>query len=266
MALLLAGCRGGPVHRHVSPALDRDGKRAGVYHQVKPAQTLSGIARVYGTDVQTLAYANNLQNMHTLHVGQKLYIPGATRLREVETAKVSPSRETVAMAVLQQAPEKPAKELPSQAPSPKTAGPRQRLFIWPLHGEVGRGFEQDKTRRHDGVDIIAPQGTPIHAAADGEVIFSGWGPGGYGRIVILRHEADMITIYAHNDANLVQTGYYVRQGDRIATVGHSGRATGNHLHFEIRHRTVPISPAKFLPASSHNVASLDEASKIERIR
>ena len=112
--------------------------------------------------------------------------------------------------------------------------------------QVSRGFEQNATRRHDGVDIVAPRGTSIQAAADGEVIFSGWGPGGYGRIVILQHQAEVVTIYAHNHDNLVRLGQRVRQGEPIATVGQSGRATGNHLHFEVRHKAVPIPPYKFL--------------------
>jgi murein DD-endopeptidase MepM/ murein hydrolase activator NlpD len=115
-----------------------------------------------------------------------------------------------------------------------------------VQGEVSRGFEQNATRRHDGVDIVAPRGTSIQAAADGEVIFSGWGPGGYGRIVILQHQAEVITIYAHNHDNLVRLGQRVRQGEPIATVGQSGRATGNHLHFEVRYKAVPIPPYKFL--------------------
>ena len=132
-------------------------------------------------------------------------------------------------------------------------------LIWPVQGDVSRGFEQDATRRHDGIDIVAPRGTSIQAAADGEVIFSGWGPGGYGRIVILQHQADVITIYAHNHENLVQPGQRVRQGEPIATVGQSGRATGNHLHFEVRYKTIPMPPYKLLPHRPSNVAALDRS-------
>ena len=96
------------------------------------------------------------------------------------------------------------------------------------------------------------------AAADGKVLFSGWGPGGYGLLVILRHEDDIVTVYAHNEQSLVEVDQNVRQGEPIATVGHSGRATGNHLHFEIRHRTVPVAPYKFLPAKHQSIALLDE--------
>jgi murein DD-endopeptidase MepM/ murein hydrolase activator NlpD len=112
---------------------------------------------------------------------------------------------------------------------------------------VSRGFEQDGQYRHDGIDILAPKDTPIRAAAAGEVLFSDWGPGGYGRIVILRHSNGLITLYAHNERNLVQVGQSVRQRDQIATVGKTGRATAYHVHFEIRQKAVPISPLKYLP-------------------
>jgi murein DD-endopeptidase MepM/ murein hydrolase activator NlpD len=79
------------------------------------------------------------------------------------------------------------------------------------------------------------------------VIYSDWGPGGYGRIVILQHRGDVVTVYAHNQHNLVRVGDLVRQGEYIATVGKTGRATAYHLHFEIRRRTVPVSPFLFLP-------------------
>jgi murein DD-endopeptidase MepM/ murein hydrolase activator NlpD len=112
---------------------------------------------------------------------------------------------------------------------------------------ITRDFTQEDKRRHDGIDIAAPKDTTIRAAADGKVLYSDWGPGGYGRIVILQHDGDMVTIYAHNQRNLVRVGEYVRQGHHIATVGKSGRATSYHLHFEIRRKTVPVSPLPFLP-------------------
>jgi murein DD-endopeptidase MepM/ murein hydrolase activator NlpD len=121
-------------------------------------------------------------------------------------------------------------------------------LIWPLKGVITRDFVQGNKHRHDGIDIAAPQDTRIRAAADGQVIYSDWGPGGYGRIVILQHQGDMVTIYAHNQSNLVRIGEFVHQGDYIATVGKSGRATSYHLHFEVRHKTVPVSPFLFLPS------------------
>jgi murein DD-endopeptidase MepM/ murein hydrolase activator NlpD len=235
----------------------------GVYHEVKQGQTLWSIARAYGVDVRTLARVNQIADTTALYAGQKLYVPGATQQREsvsrcpcgTETVKPSSSVKALSEILHPAEGSSAAKAAHTVVTAKETALGRVAL-IWPVQGEVSRGFEQNATRRHDGVDIVASRGTSIQAAADGEVIFSGWGPGGYGRIVILQHQAEVVTIYAHNHDNLVRLGQRVRQGEPIATVGQSGRATGNHLHFEVRHKAVPIPPDKFLPRPS-NVAALD---------
>ena len=103
--------------------------------------------------------------------------------------------------------------------------------IWPLReGYLGRGIKR-KGRRHDGVDMSAPRGTPIYAVLDGIVeVVSNNGPGfrGYGRVIVV--------------------GQHVKQGDKIAAVGRTGRATGNHLHFELRNaKGTPLDPMKYLP-------------------
>jgi lipoprotein NlpD len=239
-------------------------ERFGVYHEVKQGQTLWSIARAYGVDVQTLARVNQVSDTTALYAGQKLYVPGATQQREIvsrcpcgtETVKPSPSIKALSEILRPAQGVSAAKAAHTVATAKETSLERVAL-IWPVQGEVSRGFEQDATRRHDGIDIVAPRGTSIQAAADGEVIFSGWGPGGYGRIVILQHQAEVVTIYAHNHDNLVRLGQRVLQGEPIATVGQSGRATGNHLHFEVRHKAIPISPHKFLPLRPSNVAALD---------
>jgi murein DD-endopeptidase MepM/ murein hydrolase activator NlpD len=237
-----------------------------VYHEVKQGQTLWSIARAYGVDVRTLTRVNQISDTTALPVGQKLYIPGATQQREIvgrcpcgpETVKPSSSVKTLPQ-ILHPAEGSAAAKAAHTVVAAKETALQRVALIWPVQGEISRGFAQDATRRHDGVDIIAPRGTSIQAAADGEVIFSGWGPGGYGRIVILQHQAEVITVYAHNHDNLVRLGQRVRQGEPIATVGQSGRATGYHLHFEVRHKALPIPPYKFLPPRPSNVATLDRS-------
>jgi len=238
-------------------------RHSGVYHEVKQGQTLWSIARAYGVDVQTLARVNQVSDTAALPTGHKLYVPGATQQREIvsrcpcgiETVKpVSDAKSFLGIL-------RPSRRFSMAKVAPITVTTKEAILerialIWPVQGDVSRGFEQDAARQHDGIDIIAPKGTSIQAAAEGEVIFSGWGPSGYGRIVILQHQADLVTIYAHNHENMVQLGQHVRQGEAIATVGQSGRATGNHLHFEVRHKAVPISPYKLLPYRPSNVAAL----------
>lgn len=128
--------------------------------------------------------------------------------------------------------------------------PMESLFIMPLLGRQTSGFgmrvhplHQDE-RLHSGVDIAAPAGTPIRAAAAGEVIFSGTQTG-YGKVVIVQHADGYSTLYAHNTENLVTVGSPVQQGQPIATVGRTGTATGPHLHFEIRHNGTHLDPLAF---------------------
>ena len=102
-------------------------------------------------------------------------------------------------------------------------------------------------RPHEGIDLAAPKGTPVFAAADGTVAYAGNGMRGYGNILVLRHANGLMTVYAHNSVLLASRGQPVRAGDRIALVGQSGRASGPHLHFEVRVGEIPRNPLAMLP-------------------
>src|SRR5262245_12008346 len=141
----------------------------------------------------------------------------------------------------------------SQRPNPahdgdaNTATSSRSRFAWPVQGSVTSGFGARRSwgRRHRGVDIKAPAGTPIHAAAAGRVEFSGR-QSSYGRVVILAHANGFRTVYAHNSTNAVRKGDRVAGGSVIGTVGHTGHATANHVHFEIRRRGVAQDPLALL--------------------
>src|SRR5262249_50810421 len=108
-------------------------------------------------------------------------------------------------------------------------------FEWPILGHVTSGFGDSRgTHAHDGIDLVAAEGTPIHAAEAGRVIYAGDGLGDYGRVVIVKHLGRWATVYAHNRKNLVDEGAFVERGDVIAEVGETGNATTPHLHFEVR--------------------------------
>jgi murein DD-endopeptidase MepM/ murein hydrolase activator NlpD len=98
---------------------------------------------------------------------------------------------------------------------------------------------------HDGIDVIAEQGTPVHAAAGGVVVYSDFHPQ-YGNMIEIDHGNDLISRYAHASQRLVKVGDLVLRGGKIAEVGKTGRATGTHLHFEVRQRGVPVNPAQFV--------------------
>ncbi|MBF2090618.1 MAG: peptidoglycan DD-metalloendopeptidase family protein [Synechococcales cyanobacterium K44_A2020_017] len=106
-------------------------------------------------------------------------------------------------------------------------------YIWPSTGTLTSGYGWRWGRMHRGIDIAAPVGTPIVAAAPGVVEFSGWNSGGYGNMVEIRHADGSMTRYAHNNRNLVQSGQSVEQGQQIAEMGSTGYSTGPHVHFEV---------------------------------
>lgn len=189
---------------------------------VKQGQTLSEIADQHRTSVRTLVDTNGLRSAHSIRVGQRLLIPGR------ETA----SGGRMAAALL------PASR--SQAAVLRVAG-----FLWPARGVLTSRFGMRWRRHHDGIDIAAPRGTPVHAAKAGRVIFSGWYYG-YGRTIIVDHGGGLTTLYGHNATLLVRNGQAVESGHLIARVGCTGHCYGSHLHFEIRVNGRAVNPLKYL--------------------
>jgi murein DD-endopeptidase MepM/ murein hydrolase activator NlpD len=121
-------------------------------------------------------------------------------------------------------------------------------YIWPSVGVITSGYGWRWGRMHRGIDIAGPIGTPIVAAAAGEVVSAGWSSGGYGNLVEVKHGDGSITLYAHNNKILVRPGQWVEQGEQIAEIGSTGYSTGPHLHFEIRpDGQTTANPIAFLP-------------------
>lgn len=125
--------------------------------------------------------------------------------------------------------------------------------IWPTRGSFTSGFGRRWGRMHKGIDIAAPVGTPIVAAADGIVVISAWDRGGYGKRVDIQHPDGTRTLYGHNSRLFVAVGQQVRQGQQIAAMGNTGRSTGPHLHFEFH---MPggsaVNPIAYLPSASRS--------------
>ncbi|HUY37539.1 MAG TPA: M23 family metallopeptidase, partial [Candidatus Binataceae bacterium] len=122
-----------------------------------------------------------------------------------------------------------------------------RQFAWPVaEGVVSSGFGIRHGAMHDGVDIAAPVGTPVLAADNGVVVFSGI-LHGYGNTVIIQHDDHYATVYGHDERNFVREGDRVTRGQMIGEIGTSGRTTGANLHFEVRHDNLARNPLAFLP-------------------
>jgi murein DD-endopeptidase MepM/ murein hydrolase activator NlpD len=114
---------------------------------------------------------------------------------------------------------------------------------WPLnHVQVSSPFGERGNKFHQGIDLRAPIGTAVHAAADGEVVYVGSKIRGYGRMVVLKHAGNFYTVYAHHSRNAVKLGKKVKRGAVIAYSGKTGHSTGPHLHFEIRRGTQSFDP------------------------
>lgn len=191
---------------------------------VTPGETLFRIGKAYGVTYQELARVNGIKDPAQIRVGQRIFIPGATRSLPVETIT-------------------PMESLPA-APTPPE--PVFETFLWPVAGTINSGFGPRGLGFHDGIDIAAPTGTPIVAIEDGEVIYSNE-LRGYGNMVIVRHPGGIVSVYAHNEANLVREGQKVTRGEVVAKVGSTGRVSGPHLHFEIRRNNVAEDPLRYLP-------------------
>ncbi|MEX2613713.1 MAG: peptidoglycan DD-metalloendopeptidase family protein [Gaiellaceae bacterium] len=131
------------------------------------------------------------------------------------------------------------------AASTGSGTPSASGFIWPLNGTFVSGFGMRWGRMHEGIDIAAPTGTPVWAAAAGTVIHSGW-LGGYGLLVVVDHGNGVATAYAHNSSLLVAVSQNVSQGETIALVGSTGNSSGPHVHFEVRVNGVAVDPLLYL--------------------
>ncbi|MFH2205091.1 MAG: M23 family metallopeptidase [Elusimicrobiota bacterium] len=140
----------------------------------------------------------------------------------------------------------PRTQPPKSFPVPVYKG----AWRWPLEaGVVSSEFGPRWKKMHHGIDIAADQGEPLYASADGEVIYSDNKLRGYGNVVILRHDQQTTSLYAHNKKNEVTIGKKVKRGQIIALLGSTGRSTGPHTHYEIRGSGGAINPRKVLPKS-----------------
>jgi murein DD-endopeptidase MepM/ murein hydrolase activator NlpD len=133
------------------------------------------------------------------------------------------------------------KEFPSVAPV--SGGNYSSNFGWRIDPFTGQNA------MHEGVDFMAPEGTPIVASAAGIVVYSGLHPQ-YGNMVEIDHGNDIVTRYGHASKLLVKVGQVVQRGQEIAEVGSTGRSTGNHLHFEVRYKGIAQNPRRFLESAS----------------
>ncbi len=252
---------------------------AGLYHTVRPGENLYRIGKAYGVPYTELARVNGLENPDEISVGQLIYVPGARRQLPVSiitprSANPARPRQSTSgpVATAAVAKRKPRAGAAARVPSPPSVttalgaarrttanpGPAGSVnapsgkevsefgFSWPVKGTLTSTFGARRRGHHDGVDISASNGTVIRSASAGKVIFSDK-LAGYGNVIIIEHDRGFTTVYAHNERNQVKKGDLVERGSRIGLVGRSGRASGSHLHFEIRKNNIARNPLHYLP-------------------
>ncbi|MGF6772597.1 lipoprotein YgeR [Paraburkholderia sp. GAS199] len=203
------------------------------FYRVERGDTLSKIARSNRQSVQSIVRWNNLTNPDSIEVGQVLRVvppggasstSGAIRSGNAGAASAAPRPA-------------PADTAPSAAPASTIS------LVWPADGTVIRRFDGNNSK---GIDISAAPGTPVVAAAPGTVVYAGNGLRGYGNLLILKHNAEYLTAYAHNRALMVKEGQTVTRGEKIAEMGDTD-TDRVMLHFELRYQGRSIDPSRALP-------------------
>ncbi|MBC9980933.1 LysM peptidoglycan-binding domain-containing M23 family metallopeptidase [Bradyrhizobium campsiandrae] len=241
------------------------------FHFVNHGDTLASIARKNHISSAELARANGLEPSAKLKLGAKLTVPGAktaavaaplapapvgaapvaAALQPVAPAPV-PTTKLAAAAPAQSArlaqattniEEKPA-EMPAKAAETTSSLP---TFRWPVRGKVITSYgTKTNGKSNDGINVAVPEGTPVKAADDGVVAYSGNELKNYGNLVLVRHSNGYVTAYAHASELLVKRGDTIKRGQVIAKSGQSGEVGSPQLHFEIRKGSSPVDPLQFL--------------------
>jgi len=238
-------------------------------HIVNRGDTLHSIARRNHIPVAELARANNLDQSARLSLGMKLIVPGAKNAAVAPApapslAPAAPAQQVAALAPPATRPVTPAGNQQSarlaqatapveeKAAEPVAAKPAETTsslpsFRWPVRGKVITGYgAKTNGKSNDGINLAVPEGTPVKAAEDGIVAYSGNELKGYGNLVLVRHSNGYVTAYAHASELLVKRGDTIKRGQIIAKSGQSGEVGSPQLHFEIRKGSSPVDPLQFL--------------------
>ncbi len=235
-------------------------------HVVNHGDTLAGIARRNHVSVAELAKANNLTPTAPLKIGTRITVPGKTAA--LAPAAAVPVQATPPIAVAEAKPLAPVAGskvaqadtgqkalLANPNPSPAEVEPAKSgettsglpTFRWPVRGRVITTYgAKTNGKQNDGINVAVPEGTPVKAAEDGVVAYSGNELKGYGNLVLVRHSNGYVTAYAHASEIMVKRGDTIKRGQVIAKSGQTGEVGSPQLHFEIRKGSSPVDPLQFL--------------------
>lgn len=223
------------------------------FYTVVQGDTLFKIAWTYGLDLHDLAKINKLRKPYTLQIGQKILLADNSYHSEQSSSKsfLSSKTKTPTKAVAKPKPVRKKKTV--SKPRPATKASQAKYYVkgmpawhWPLQ-QPARILNKFGQGHNKGVDLQGNRGDAVLSAAAGVVVFAGSGLKGYGNLIIIKHNAEYLSAYAHNERLLVKEGAKIRRGQKIASLGSSG-TDQTKLHFEIRRHGKPVNPLKLLPA------------------
>ncbi|WP_323840387.1 murein hydrolase activator NlpD [Photorhabdus africana] len=237
------------------------GSYNGSTYTVKHGDTLFYIAWITGSDFRDLASKNNISEPYSLTVGQTLRTGSSGMLttynhHQIQTTLVD-SQSTNAYPA-NSGKQKSVKMLPRattstvndtylESPTTTASSGNSAVssWMWPAEGKVIESFS-DTQGGNKGIDIAGSRGQSVFATAGGRVVYAGNALRGYGNLIIIKHNDDYLSAYAHNDTMLVREQQDIKAGQKIATVGSSGTSSVR-LHFEIRYKGKSVNPLRYLP-------------------
>jgi lipoprotein NlpD len=206
---------------------------AAAYRVVQPGDTLYSIAWESGRDHQDVARWNQIPPPYVIKPGQRLQLFPPSGAEPVPRP-APPPRSDIRK-----------KPLPAKAaPRVPAVAARRLSWMWPAQGELLERFSANGPNK--GIDIAGKTGQPILAAEAGQVVYQGGGLRGYGQLIIIKHDDDFLSAYAHCDKIYVKEGNVIKRGQKIADMGSSGTDRAR-LHFEVRYRGAPVDPLDYLP-------------------
>lgn len=242
-------------------------------HIVRRGDTLSEIADRYDIALNDLASANGIRRPYNIYVGQQIRLPRAVIAenpataapppapRPEESRPSSPAEPSPPPVAAENVVTEPTPKSESDVPAPRSKpitqasravpapAPRSgKLLSWPVAGRILSEFgPKEGGLRNDGINIAMPRGAKVKAAENGVVAYAGDDIRAFGNLLLIKHADGLMTAYAHLERMLVKRGESVKRGQLIATVGSSGGVTTPQLHFEVRRKSEPVNPRKYLP-------------------
>jgi len=229
-------------------------------HTVAPGDTMIRIAKRYNVPLKELAKVNRIEPHAQVKMGDRLVIPGRTASSKPPAlaakpapAPTQPQSKVAAAPATKVASAEPQHTARAVSPTAnvedaaKASASSSPSFRWPVRGRIIAGFgPKPNGQQNDGINLSVPEGTPIKAAEDGVVAYSGNELKGYGNLVLIRHPNGFVTAYAHASELLVKRGDAIKRGQIIGKAGQTGTVSSPQVHFEIRKGSSPVDPTQYL--------------------